>query len=811
MKAIHTLLFGLTTLVMVTLPMFAAIPKPTDAPKPLSPEESAKLVSLPKGFELELLAAEPLVRQPSGVCRDARGRLFVCELHGYNMEGQYDIEALNKTGKLDKVVRRIPAPPEAFRKAEEDQIGVVKLLRDTDGDGRMDKAEVWADDLPACLGIVPARDGVIVAAEPDIIFLADRDEDGHAEVREVLFTGFKVSMLERRINQPRWGPDNWIYAGRGRGGHITGPHLAAPVDLPSSDFRFKPDGSAIEPVTGGTATIGWTFSGTGQRFVATTVTPGNYVAPVPWRYLARNQNVALRGTHSQAADYQKAFQISKPHPWRLKRANDPGFFRYYNQKYGDAESVATGYFTGSCSPMVYQDKALPGLRGSYLVCEPATNLLHRAVIRQDGPLLKLERPKTEAKSEFLSSKDAWFHPMSIAHEPDGAVAIVDFYREIIEDYSAIPRYLQQQYELDHGKDHGRIWRLVHKDMPKSPDPDMSKLGAVALAKEAGSPYHWRRQTARRLLVEKATLSTEVTKILIEFSKDSSGSRESVVNALHALAGLGKLSPPPLLAALSHADFGVRVHALRLAEPWLDHSTKVLEKVVSMTKEDNPLVLIQLALTLGESRSAKASRALETLAKAHAELKWMKTAIQSSQGESNDDETLSQDLGNLKEAAKKMATGNPTTSDKQFAQTYERYAKALSGKRDPKRGEELFQKTCAVCHLVRGIGKAVGPDLTGEKNRAEETMVLDVLAPNREITAGYATHLVRTKGDETLAGLLVAEAPGNVTLRDLAGNEQVILRNNIAKMEALKVSLMPAGLEQALNPKDLADLIAWLRQ
>jgi len=238
---------------------------------------------------------------------------------------------------------------------------------------------------------------------------------------------------------------------------------------------------------------------------------------------------------------------------------------------------------------------------------------------------------------------------------------------------------------------------------------------------------------------------------------------------------------------------------------------VLDKVVSMTKEDNPLVLIQLALTLGESRSAKASRALETLAKAHAELKWMKTAIQSSQGEGNDDEALSQDLGNLKEAAKKLATGKPTTSDKQFAQTYERYAKALSGKRDPKRGEELFQKTCAVCHLVRGIGKAVGPDLTGEKNRAEETMVLDVLAPNREITAGYATHLLRTKGGETLAGLLVAEAPGNVTLRDLAGSEQVILRNNIAKMEALKVSLMPAGLEQALNPKDLADLIAWLRQ
>ena len=91
------------------------------------------------------------------------------------------------------------------------------------------------------------------------------------------------------------------------------------------------------------------------------------------------------------------------------------------------------------------------------------------------------------------------------------------------------------------------------------------------------------------------------------------------------------------------------------------------------------------------------------------------------------------------------------------------------------------------------------------------MVLDVLAPNREITAGYGTHLVKTKDGNTLAGLLVAEAPGNVTLRDLTGNDQVVLRKNIAKMEALKLSLMPPGLEQALSPKDLADLITWLRQ
>jgi putative heme-binding domain-containing protein len=91
------------------------------------------------------------------------------------------------------------------------------------------------------------------------------------------------------------------------------------------------------------------------------------------------------------------------------------------------------------------------------------------------------------------------------------------------------------------------------------------------------------------------------------------------------------------------------------------------------------------------------------------------------------------------------------------------------------------------------------------------MILDVLAPNRVITAGYAAHILTTGKGETLAGLLVAEAPGNVTLRDLAGNDQVILRKNIAKMETTKASLMPVGLEQVLRPKDLADLIAWLRE
>ena len=80
---------------------------PGDAPPPVSPAQSADQVEFPKGFQFELVASEPLINEPAGVCWDERGRLFVCELHGYNLEGQYDIDALNKTGELDHVVRRI--------------------------------------------------------------------------------------------------------------------------------------------------------------------------------------------------------------------------------------------------------------------------------------------------------------------------------------------------------------------------------------------------------------------------------------------------------------------------------------------------------------------------------------------------------------------------------------------------------------------------------------------------------------------------------------------------------------------------------
>ena len=979
------------------------ITKPTDAPKPLPAAESAKLVQLPGGFRLELVAAEPLIRQPSGLCWDEHGSLFVTELHGYNREGQYDIEELNKTGKLDKIVRRIPANDKAVRRAEKEQVGTVKRLIDTDGDGLMDRAEIWADELPACMGICPARGGVIVACAPDILYLADRDGDGKAEIREKLYTGFKTGIIERRINSPQWGPDNWIYVDGGQGGRITGPNLPAPVDIPVTGFRIKPDGSAIEPVSGHTGTYGFTFTPDGDRLVISTNTPGIQVAPLPWRYLSRNPDAVISASRRNAANYNRTFPASKAHPWRNKRAADPGFSKYYRDHYGAAESDPNGYFTSACSPLVYQDSALPELAGQILACAPAQNFVHRANLQRDGMFLNIRRLPGEEHSEFLASSDIWFHPIHLSIGPAGGVWIADFYREIIEDYSAIPRYLQQQYGLDDGKDHGRIWKLVHDDMQKSLSADMGNLNNTELAKETANPRFWRRQTARRLLLESPDEIDEKAVAILARNSRTKGDSAVAIGSLYTLEGIDRLDDKQLETAFGHGSPGVRRHALRLAEKRFDERETLLGAALHLTGDDSEIVRLQLSLSLGETDDSRALQALADLAKEHGKETWLTGAILSSLGNRGgkmlgallstpdqlgqardlvkrlcravanrrdhdelsvailhiatlSDQSLQSEclegllepfksttalalnkpaqdalkrlatagdgeakiaaikltqVLNLESASERKArltkalsevanvqlpverrlaavrglaserdvvivdnllraypsatpavrlailkaafarTGNlpsvvnamernyisPTALNAMqrsalleqqgeftkrvrdlFAKlkpvdsaTMEKFITALESERNPESGKAVFSRHCATCHKAHGLGFSVGPDLTSEFRRAEETIVHDILAPSDNIVAGHETYTVETNDGRVLIGILANESAGSLTLSLPAGLQLNVLRKNIKSLKSLPISLMPESLAATLKPSEVADVIAWLRQ
>ena len=156
------------------------------------PDESLKTFELTDGFRMELVAAEPLVQSPVAAAFDADGNLFVAEMRDY------------------------PYKPKPGRTP----LGTVRLLRDSDGDGRFDRSDVFADGLLWAAGIAPWKGGIFVTAPPDIWYFKDTDNDGKADVRKKVFTGFGTQNQQAMVNNLTWGLDHWIYGasgGNGRG------------------------------------------------------------------------------------------------------------------------------------------------------------------------------------------------------------------------------------------------------------------------------------------------------------------------------------------------------------------------------------------------------------------------------------------------------------------------------------------------------------------------------------------------------------------------------------------------------------------
>jgi len=614
-------------------PCAGQIPPAPDAPRPLAPDESLKRFQLAPGLRIELVASEPYVADPVAMDFDARGRIFVCEIHGYNLEGYLDVLELNKAGVLDKAVRRIPANAKAQKQAADEQYGTVKLLEDTDGDGRMDRAMVWADRLPPCYGVVAARQGVIVLCAPDILYLADRDGDGKAEVQEKLFSGFGLYDMWSRINNPRWGPDNWIYAanGIGSGGTIRGPVMPEPVALPNTAFRFKPDGTRLEPTAGSSSGFGLTINDWGDRFMVSNQQHVLLVAPLEHRYLARNPYYAAPKTLVNISTYgspARVYPTSRPDPWRLARSKDPAWVRFY----GVAEATANGFFTAASGQAIYQADLLgPEYRGNHFSVDNAQNLVHRCLLAPEGMGYAARRPKEDEKTELLTSTEQWFRPVNLMTGPDGGLYIVDMYRAIIEDYSAIPRYLQQIYieSLIAGADKGRIWRIVPEGARPPQRFDLAKATAAELVGELSHANAWWRLTAQRLLIERGDRSAAPA--LAKLVREGT-SPQGRLHALYTLEGLGTLEPRLVQHALADEHFAVRMQALVLAERWLDKNVALMERVLAMVDDPEPRVRLQLALSLGQSKDSGAVRALRRIAARHAGESWIRSAVLSSSAE-----------------------------------------------------------------------------------------------------------------------------------------------------------------------------------
>jgi len=142
---------------------------------------------------------------------------------------------------------------------------------------------------------------------------------------------------------------------------------------------------------------------------------------------------------------------------------------------------------------------------------------------------------------------------------------------------------------------------------------------------------------------------------------------------------------------------------------------------------------------------------------------------------------------------------------------DRYRRELAAEGDRSRGAALFASRCAPCHRFSGQGHAVGPDLAGIGKKSREEILVSLLDPNRAAVPGYSAYVIVLETGEVRTGILASETGQAVTLRQAGGAEERLARRSIQSIAATGKSLMPEGLERDLTPRDVADVMAYLRQ
>ena len=538
---------------------------------PLSPKQALESFQVAEGFRLELAAAEPQVTDPIAIAFDENGRLYVAEMRGYPFD----------------------PPPEGG------PAGQVRLLEDENGDGVFESAQIFADRLHWPSGIACFDGGIFVTAAPDIVYLKDTTGDGNADLRRTVFTGFGTDKSEDIVNNLRWSMDHWIYGTTSyNGGTVRHAERAEDGDLHlgSNDFRFHPVTEVIEAVEGTRGDFGNAFDEWGNRFSANSGNPVIH-AVFPLRHVVAGMEIERMAAPIFESE-RLVYPISKPEPWRAARKTY--WSRWVNtthdmraQRFPPRELALQGYFTGGAGLEIYRGAAYPGgFRGNAFTAEPAGNLVLRTVVERSGVTFRARRA-TPGK-EFLASTDNWFRPVNFSHGPDGCLYMVDMYREVIEDPSAMPDEILKHIDYYTGQDMGRIYRITPTDLVRPAPPRLGDASIPELVAHVEHQDGWWRSTAHRLLFERQSAAASP---LLRSTASRSSSAHGRLHALWSLEGLGQLDRDTLLRALSDPHPAVRQNAVRLAESRLAGSAELAGRVARLATDEDQIVRFQVALAI----------------------------------------------------------------------------------------------------------------------------------------------------------------------------------------------------------------------
>lgn len=514
------------------------------------PDQAAATMTLEDGFELALVAAEPLVRDPVAITFDGNSRMWVAEMMGYM--------------------------PDIDGKLEDSTYGRISVLEDTDGDGKADKHTVFLEDylLPRAVALVDA-DRSLLFADNERLYEAEILVDGAGAIR-----AGKVVVVdedyaaggnpEHKSNGLMRGLDNWIYNAK-------------------CSVRYKKvDGVWIEEKTEERGQWGIVQDDYGRLL---TNTNSNLVSveELPPGVRVRNPHHSFRVPAISTVKDQSLW------PGRI----NPGVNRGYMEGTLDEEGHLVKPTAVSGLALYRGDQFPKAYYGQIFVPEPGGNLVKRLSVEEGEDGRRLLQSATPGR-EFLTSTDERSRIVNAHNAPDGALYLVDLYRGILQHRVYMTSYLRAQVierKLDEHIGLGRIWRVTHRDGKRGAErPRLAEESSVELVARLSHPNGWWRDTSQRLIVERGDGEAVAgLKALV-----AEGSELAAIHAVWTLEGLGRLDPATLETALSREHPRAAAEAVRAAESLAgtEHADAAFALLSARAGSEDLHLRRQLAASLG---------------------------------------------------------------------------------------------------------------------------------------------------------------------------------------------------------------------
>jgi putative membrane-bound dehydrogenase-like protein len=561
-----------------------------------------KKLNVAPGFKVSLFASEPHVFDPVSLEFDEEGNAYVIEMPDY----PYEVEPGKGHGR-------------------------IRILKDTDSDGKIDQSIIFAENVTEATSMLPWKGGLIVTAAPNIIYLKDTNGDGKSDIREILFSGFFQNNSEAQVTSLKLGIDNWIYANnRGQSGKVVFSKTpdAKPVEVRGADFRFRLDRDVFELETG-PGQFGQTINDWGHRFF-TENSIHIQQAVIPWRYTHRHAFMPTSKFNVTITDHEEImFQEIPPAYWRSERSARRN--RVFKEANLNRIEWVEDRFSGASGGTIYNGDALPKeFYGNVFTTDVSGSLIHRDVLSQSdtNPVMLAKRTDSEKNREFIYSTDTWFRPVTFSVGPDGYLYILDYYRQHIETPVSIPDDLKAEMDFMAGSDMGRIYRLLPENVSyQGVKVELKKATGLQLVDYLSHKNGWYRSTAQRLLLERQD-KTVVPAVKSLFS--NSPDPRTRLHALYVLEGLNALNEEIVKQSLLDSESGVRENGIMLAERY----SKMVKLLIPMVNDPSKRVSFQAALSLGQFEGKNVIAALAEVITQYGQNDWFRSAVLSSEAGSS---------------------------------------------------------------------------------------------------------------------------------------------------------------------------------